>query len=65
METLLIEAMERHGIRITANDIPEVLRLGADTFLLRKGVNLSEKIMLEFYLILNELRQPKTPGNNV
>lgn len=56
MTTHLIKAFEKYGVTITNNNIPEVLRLGADTFLKRKGVYLPEKCMTEFYLIIQELR---------
>lgn len=55
-EEQLIKAMEKFGLTITEHDIPEVLHLGADTFLLRKGITPQEKSTLELYLILNEMR---------
>lgn len=55
-EEQLIITLEKFGLTITEQDIPEVLRLGADTFLLRKGIPASEKSKLELYLILNEMR---------
>jgi len=53
----LIKTLGSHGVSITTVDVPEVLRLGADTFFLRRGVNIAEKSTLELYLNLNEMRQ--------
>lgn len=55
-EKHLIKAFAQHGITISLADIQEVLRLGVDTYLLRMGVIIPDKELLEFYLILNEMR---------
>lgn len=52
----LIELMKRYKVTITLADIPDVMKLGADTFLLRLGMRVPEKELLAFYMILNELR---------
>lgn len=56
-EEQLIAAIAKFGLEITGQDVPEVLRLGADTFLHKHGVTGSEKSTLELYLILNEMRE--------
>lgn len=57
METTLIKTFEGFGITITTDDIPEILKLGVDTFLLRKGAAVPDKFLDEIYLILYEMRE--------
>lgn len=60
-ETTLIKTFEQFGITITTYDIPEVLRLGADTFLLKRGAAVPDKHLDEIYLILHEMRESASP----
>jgi hypothetical protein len=52
----LINLFGRHGVAIETTDIPEILELGADAYLMRRGIDLSERVMDEIYLVVFELR---------
>lgn len=52
----LINVFGRHGVAIEVTDIPEVLRIGADAYLMRRGIDLPERLMDEIYLVVFELR---------
>lgn len=56
MEAALIDTLKKYGVTISTQEIPQVLALGADTFLLRKGLTVPEKHLSELYLIINEMR---------
>lgn len=55
--TTLIREFNRIGVTIEPDDVPEVMKLGADTFLARRGHDVSEKQMQSIYIILNDLRK--------
>lgn len=55
----LITLCQQHGITITEKDVPEILELGVDTFLSRRGIDLPVKYLDAFYLILDTLKNKK------
>lgn len=56
METL-IKKLSNYGVTITTRDISEILKIGLDTFLLRRGKQIPDKNLDEIYLIIHELRE--------
>lgn len=54
--TTLINELARHGIAITAHDIPQVLRMGVDTLLDRHGLELKAEDVTVLHLILFSIR---------
>lgn len=56
-EATLIATFKRYGANITLEDIPQVLRFGVDTFLLRNQMQVPDKHLDEIYLILQEMKE--------
>jgi hypothetical protein len=56
METL-IKKLSDYGVKITTRDISEIMKIGLDTFLLRRGEQIPDKNLDELYLIIHELRE--------
>lgn len=56
-KTTLITTLGKYGISIQADDIKEILTLGLDTFLLRKGMSMPDKYLSELHIIIFEMRE--------
>lgn len=56
-EATLIRTLGKYGVSIQADDIKEILTLGLDTYLLRKGMSMPDKFLDEAYLIIHEMRE--------
>lgn len=57
MNTTLIKTLSAYGVKIQTGDIPKILSLGIDTFLLKRGEQIPDKNLDEVYLILHEMRE--------
>lgn len=58
-EATLIATFKKYGANITVEDIPQVLSIGVDTFLLRNQMQVPDKHLDEIYLILHEMWEQK------
>jgi hypothetical protein len=59
----LINELRRHGITVTVNDVPGILRSGIDTLLERHGLELEPEAVTILHLITFELRNGKPITN--
>jgi hypothetical protein len=55
--TALIRQLEKHGIKVCTDLIPEILTLGVDTFLERHGKELLAEDTTTLHLILFSIRE--------
>lgn len=53
----LQEAFKNIGVTITASDVDEIIKIGADQFLNLRGLNTTEESMSSIYIILVEMRE--------
>lgn len=58
----LINELQRHGITISVDDIPGILRSGIDTLLDRHGLELKAEDTTVLHLILHSIRERDPPG---
>jgi EAL domain-containing protein (putative c-di-GMP-specific phosphodiesterase class I) len=52
----LINELRRHGITVSVDDIPGILRSGIDNLLDQRGIELNPESVTVLHLILHELR---------
>lgn len=52
----LITTMENVGVSINSDDVDEILKIGIDAFLSRKGIDLLPKHLDSVYIILHEMK---------
>jgi hypothetical protein len=52
----LINELSQHGITVTVNDVPGILRSGIDNLLDQRGIELNPESVTVLHLILHELR---------
>lgn len=52
----LIAAFSQIGVTVCSNDIPLIMRRGADQFLKDKGYSTNEEVMSSIYIIMSEAR---------
>lgn len=62
--TTLINALKAHGVSITAEDIPEVQRLGADEYVNRQGIEIKDEDMSLLHMILHEINSIPPRNSN-
>lgn len=58
-EATLLATLKTYGANVKLEDIPQVLSLGVDTFLLKNQMQVPDKHLDEIYLILQEMREQK------
>lgn len=59
MKLDLIDAFQKIGVEITKEDIPIILRLGADKYLDNIHYRPNEECMSSIYIIISEMRNQK------